>query len=179
MSMIHDIIKIKYISDGYLPDYPYHMISDEEMCNAFISDSNDDVFHYYYPCINSDLEDAYNKLTSAIRYHITSLLSSAEVSPRLPDWVYSYMLGSTIGPRSEILDKHDLLVMLNLDNIDDIFTSQAATSCLDISKNWIKKLPNIDTVEFEGKTISTRPPTMFGEPHVVKSLRLQQINLGR
>lgn len=179
MNMIHDIIKIKYVSEGYLANYPYHMISDEEMCNAFLNDSNDDAFHYYYPCINPNLEDAYNRLTSAIRYHVCQFLSNTEVSPFLPDWVYSYMLGSTIGPRSETLDKHDLLVMLNLDNIDDIFTPEAAASCLDISKNWIKKLPNINTVEFEGNTISTRPPTMFGEPHVVKSLRLQQVNLSR
>ena len=34
---IHDLIKIKYIREGYLPNYPYHMISDEEVFNAFIN----------------------------------------------------------------------------------------------------------------------------------------------
>ena len=36
MSLLHDIIKIKYTRLGYLPNYPYHLISDEEMFNAFI-----------------------------------------------------------------------------------------------------------------------------------------------
>lgn len=179
MSVIHDIIKIKYVREGYLPNYPYHMISDEEMCNAFINDSGNDVFHYYYPCLNSSLEDSYNDLVNAIRYHIRQLVSDIEVSPSLPDWVYSYMLGSTIGPRSSVLDRHDLLVMLNLDNIDDIFTPQAAASCLEVSTNWIKKLSTSEQVEYNGEMISTRPPTMFGEPHVIKSLRLQQVDLNR
>ncbi len=34
--LTHDIIKIQYSREGYLPDYPYHMISDREMFNAFI-----------------------------------------------------------------------------------------------------------------------------------------------
>ena len=43
MSLIHDIIKIKYINLGYLPNYPYHMISDREMFDAFIDlSSNED-----------------------------------------------------------------------------------------------------------------------------------------
>ena len=36
MSLIHDAIKIKYIELGYLPDTPYHLISDAEMCDAFL-----------------------------------------------------------------------------------------------------------------------------------------------
>ena len=37
MSFVHDVIKIKYAREGYLPDLPYHLISDEEMCDAFIN----------------------------------------------------------------------------------------------------------------------------------------------
>lgn len=35
MSFIHDIIKIKYIREGYLSNIPYHLVSDEEMFYAF------------------------------------------------------------------------------------------------------------------------------------------------
>lgn len=37
MSLVHDLIKIKYVREGYLPNYPYHLISDSEMCDAFIN----------------------------------------------------------------------------------------------------------------------------------------------
>ena len=47
--MIHDVIKIKLSREGYLPDYPPHLISDEEMCRAFIRHATDrsttDWFH--------------------------------------------------------------------------------------------------------------------------------------
>ena len=36
MSYIHDIIKIKYVREGWLPNWPYHLISDQEMCDAFL-----------------------------------------------------------------------------------------------------------------------------------------------
>jgi hypothetical protein len=42
MSLIHDIIKIKYTRLGYLPNYPYHLISDAEMFDAFINLSGTD-----------------------------------------------------------------------------------------------------------------------------------------
>ena len=52
--MIHDIIKINLSRGGYLPDYPPHLISDEEMCHAFISHEGTnrgiiDWFHSNYP----------------------------------------------------------------------------------------------------------------------------------
>ena len=34
--LLHDRIKAMYIKLGYLPDYPYHLISDAEMLEAFI-----------------------------------------------------------------------------------------------------------------------------------------------
>ena len=60
-----------------------------------------------------------------------------------------------------------MLVFLNVDNIDDVFTLEACKGCLFISKQWISKL---DT-----KLLDHRPPTMFGEPHVLKYIRLNSI----
>ena len=37
MTFIHNNIKIKYVNLGYLPNWPYHLISDEEMFDAFMS----------------------------------------------------------------------------------------------------------------------------------------------
>lgn len=34
---IHDLIKIQYIRQGYLPNIPYHLISDIEMLDAFLA----------------------------------------------------------------------------------------------------------------------------------------------
>ena len=42
MSFIHDIIKIKYSKLGYLPSYPYNLISDKEMFQAFINLSDEE-----------------------------------------------------------------------------------------------------------------------------------------
>lgn len=232
---IHDIIKIEYIRQGYLPDYPYHLISDKEMFDAFICDeiivSKDDAlkikqgdsslwespkkyvtlhglsyfefivyddkeallirgskdklsqfrdilgivtecklseecyFAVNYP-LPEGLDDEYNNLVSSISYHISAYFEMLERGEEavLPDWVYSYMNGSVIGPNSPQLDIHDLLVMINLDNIDDKFTLSAQLSCLEISKKWVDKLPPSKNV--------MRPPTMYGEPHVIKSLRI-------
>ena len=75
------------------------------------------------------------------------------------------MLGNVIGPKSSQQDIHDLLVMLDVDNIDDVFTPLACEACYDVSKSWINKFPDAQKEH--------RPPTCFGEPHVVKSLRLR------
>lgn len=71
-NIIHDLIKIRYVNEGYLPNWPYHMIADDEMCDAFIRLEQDinnkglpDGPYYYkgyfflmYPllnqCLNSD-----------------------------------------------------------------------------------------------------------------------------
>lgn len=179
MSLTHDIIKMKYVEEGYLPNYPFHMISDSEMCDAFLKAANvpleenepfiadDTVTSYFldtYPCVDDSLGSSYNQLIDSILWHIDQLKRSTEDEYTLPDWVYSYMLGVVIGPESEILDIHDLLVLMNLDNIDDIFTLEASKLCLKISTNWVARFP-LDTRKH-------RNPTIFGEPHVIKYLRL-------
>ena len=39
--LAHDIIKITYVREGYLKNFPHHLISDEEMCVAFIQKVGD------------------------------------------------------------------------------------------------------------------------------------------
>lgn len=167
MSLVHDLIKIKYVREGYLPNYPYHLISDQEMCDAFINNELN-YFDDNYPCLDTSIQDEYNELKSCIQYHISRLNNPLE-SVELPDWVCSYMLGQVISINSDTLDKHDLLVSLSLDNIDDIFTVAASKSCLQISKEWIKRLNPTKR--------DHRPPTMFGEPHVIKSIRMNSIDV--
>lgn len=233
---IHDIIKIEYIRQGYLPDYPYHLISDIEMFNAFLVDelkidkesaskvkqnsstlwespksyvtvhglasfefthegdtellvirgsrsklsqfnemlglncecnvSPDCYFAVNYPLLYDSLKEAYDELVDCLYYHIDTYLDSLSTvnTVMIPNWVYSYMNGAVIGVNSDQPDVHDFLVLLNLDNLDDVFTEQICRSCLDISKKWIDKLPPSKNVK--------RPPTMYGEPHVIKSLRI-------
>lgn len=169
--------KILLVREGYLSNYPYHMIAKDEMCNAFLSLTEDGqgMFYYMYPLIDETLSEQYDTLVSAIKYHLQNYISVEDYI--LPDWVYSYMLGSTISSVSNKRDIHDLLVLLNLDNIDDVFTAQAALSCYEISKKWIEKLQNVTTVTYNNTQISDRPPTIFGEPHVIKSLRLMQVDI--
>lgn len=178
--LIHDIIKIKYVNEGYLPNYPYHLISIEEMCDAFMSSDNTGYFFDSYPCLDNSLTEPYNQLVTVIRYYINELKeytrSDAYNDYKLPDWVYSYMLGEVISINSDILDIHDLIYPLGVDNIDDIFDAKASIACYQVSKAWVNKLGSLETVEIEGKSYSSRPPTMFGEPHVVKSIRLNITN---
>ena len=178
---IHDIVKINMIREGYLPNYPYHLISDEEMCDAFLPylyDEDDPLsgyetfksaeFNYfrdYYPLVHPQLEDEYKTLVSEIGWHLNQLKLSDRDSYVLPNWIYSYMLGSTLGPKSDVMDLHDMFVLLDTDNLFDEFTFDCARACYDVSVNWLKKLPASQKIH--------RPPTIFGEPHVLKSLRLQ------
>lgn len=171
MSMIHTIIKINLSREGYLPNLPPHLISDTEMCDAFLprldGNESDNIISYFYdnyPCVCDELSDEYRELVSGIDYHLNLLRNSAEDTHVLPDWVYSYMLGSVVSTNSSIKDKHDLLVLLNVDNIDDDFTADAAIRCYRTSEKWLKRLST-------GK-LDHRPPTMFGEGHVLKSLRI-------
>ena len=182
---IHDVIKIRLVREGYLPDYPYHLISDEEMCDAFMpykydesdpfagyedfKNTSPNYFQDYYPLVHPQLEDEYKVLVSEIAWHLNELKQSKSASYRLPYWVYSYMIGSTIGPDSDILDKHDLFVLLGVDNLYDDFTFDCARACYNESSQWLKKLPPDRRVH--------RPPTIFGEPHVVKSARLRALDL--
>lgn len=167
---IHNLIKIKYTREGYLPNYPHHLISDVEMCDAFLNPDEAKPSYFYdnYPCLDQSLQDKYNDLVSALRTHIDRLKSSKDASYELPEWVYSYMLGSVISINSPELDKHDLFVLMNMDNIDDEFTADISASCYELSKRWLSKLPMSKR--------DNRVPTMFGEPHVIKYLRL--LNVG-
>lgn len=165
--LTHDIIKITYAEQGYLPDFPYHLISDAEMFDAFIYNDNN-FFTSNYPCPHG-MEEEYSALVSAIKYHIVKYRTgqasiTSESTYTLPDWIYSYMLGATVGPNSPELDRHDLFVLLGMDNMDDEFTPAIYTAIYNKSQRWLYKLM---TAEREH-----RPPTMFGEPHVIKSLRL-------
>lgn len=176
MSLIHDIVKMQLVRSGYLPNYPYHMISDTEMCDAFLHTSvnragNVELIGYFsdmYPCLSDDLKQPYDALVNEILLHLNKLKLSTKDSYVLPDWIYSYMLGVVVGPFSNSADIHDLLVLLNLDNIDDIFTAEAARACYKISNSWLKK-PSEDS--------ETRYATIFGEPHVIKSLRVSRIDI--
>lgn len=169
MSLVHDIIKIQLVREGYLPNYPYHLISDEEMCDAFLNDSGTSYFDYYYPCVNNDLLDAYQELKSQMYYHI-HLLKSSISEYVLPDWVYSYMLRSVISVHSDKADIHDMLVLMGMDNMDDIFTASVSARCYEISSSWVQK--------YSADTREHRPPSMFGELHVIKSLRIDNAKVG-
>lgn len=181
---IHDIIKIHLVQEGYLPDYPYHLISDEEMCDAFLPYVYDEADPYAgytefqnasisffkdnYPLIHPQLEDEYKLLVSEIAWHLNQLKQYKGAEYKLPYWVYSYMLGSVLGPNSDILDLHDLFVLLGTDNLYDEFTVTCARACYDKSVTWLKKLPTERKLH--------RPPTIFGEPHVIKACRLQALD---
>lgn len=196
-TFINDIAKIALVRLGYLPDYPYHLISNEELADAFFTtkslpDSSEldttyvndsDMFHtvYYLPMTWAGLEEPYQLLHDTIRQIVFTWkqlqkgsVSTKEISvagitytidaAELPEWIYSYMFSIVITETSPILDIHDLLVLLDKDNINDEFTLDAAQKCYEVSQKWVVRVVG-------GKR---RPATIFGEPHVVKSLRLQQ-----
>ena len=74
MILVHDYIKIKYTREGYLPDYPYHMISDDEMIEAFMkSDSDEGFFFDNYYVKDESLKEQYTTLVQTIRFHIDIL----------------------------------------------------------------------------------------------------------
>lgn len=200
---IHDVIKIKFSRDGYLPNLPYHLISDEEMCDAFITlpESVDsyitedyfgptvedtkttiDWFHSYmsdehpmffkdnYPLIDDEIRTPYKTLVNRIFYEIQEFKKNVNDDRELPAWIYSYMLGICIGPMSDKLDIHDMIFAMGTDNIEDDYNIYCAEKCLEISTNWLKKIiVSQDEIK--------RPPTMFGEPHVLKAIRLDQESL--
>lgn len=166
---IHNVIKLKYVNEGYLPNYPYHLISDEEMCGAFLNESGSCYFYDKYYCVDDMLSAEYTELVSAIKQQLSIFISSTSPDRRLPDWVYTYMLGEVVSDESPTEDKHDLLMLLNLDNIDDVFTPQASASCFKISKIQLSKIPD--------KQREGRVPTIFGDPGVIKQLRLMQLEV--
>lgn len=188
MSLIHDIIKIKYSNMGYLPGYPYHLISDKEMFDAFIClDSKDETKvkqeHFFddnYPnpfeeedilykkldkegnvVSEVSLKDEYGRLKDYIVDCIIKYIE--DDSYTIPDWIYTYMIGEVIYNDSAYLDIHDALVLLgDADNIDNKFTNRDCALCYATSLKYISTL-----------TSGIRPPTVFGEPHVIKQLRLE------
>lgn len=177
MSFLHDTIKINLIRQGYLSNYPYHMISDSEMCDAFLSESNTGFFFDNYPLLDKELEKPYNDLVSAIRYYINQLKSPHSDDYVFPDWVYSYMLGSTISVNSDAYDIQYLADMLNIDIDYGDFSALLSLNCYRISKEWLRKLPQTESQMLDDSNIDTRPPTIFGEPHVVKYLRLLNVSI--
>lgn len=201
--LVHDIIKIKYIREGYLPNYPHHMISTSEMCDAFMRYQsgngpnivNSEYFYDAYTCpleYGSSIYTVWKELQRTLVYYLRTLKYSDDTEYKLPDWVYSYMLGAVIGPQSNTLDIHDLILPLGVDNIDDEFGAAQEQACYEVSKAWISRTKQIEThiiTETEmkkyhlpsdlfnvGDSVKLRPPTIFGEPHVIKSMRLSQIS---
>lgn len=220
--LVKDIIKIRYSNDGYLPDYPYHMIADKEVVKAFADNNGAGFFQDSYPCLVEEAEflASYNQLFLSIMFYIVSEFSLENTDITMPDWVYSYMLGSTISINSDSLDIHDLSVSLGTPNMADEFTAACSEACLNVSKQWLGKydstidvpdiyvgkletLLNISIVStIDGESIYhtsgeepqpievntlydlltkinnnkvfIEPPSMFGEAHVLKALRLQQ-----
>lgn len=162
---IHNYIKITYTNIGYLPGYPYHLISDKEMFDAFLRE--DGFLADYYPCPCEDLQEAYDTLVADMTARINDFL---ENETELPAWIYSYMIQGTIGPQSEEEDISYLYDLCNMDSKTTLaeFSPELARRCYSISKKWIERLPS---------KYADRPYTMFGEPHVVKSLRLDQANI--
>jgi len=180
----HEVIKIQYTYLGYLPSYPAHLISDEEMCEAFLpldypidNDAwaeflNGDklsMFRDYYPLLDPAMEPEYRELVSNIAYHLTQFKESIDDDRSIPDWVLSYMNGSVIGPESDIRDIHDLLALLEIDIMEEEFTKEASSECYKVSEIWLRKLPS--------SQLDHRSPSMFGAPHVIKSLRLSSTEM--
>ena len=151
---------------GYLPDYPYHLISDAEMFDAFLKE--DGFFATYYPCPGRQFEEAYDKLFNYIEDSIIAY--QEDNSKTLPDWIYSYMIMRPITYASSEEDIDYLAEMCNISfsNGLPVFNEALANTCYEISKKWLQKLVS------KG---DDRPPTMFGETHVTKSLRLLQANV--
>lgn len=160
----HDIIKINYINEGYLPNYPYHLTTDREMFEAFLAE--DGYLADNYPCPDESLQDQYDALVAAIREKIDDYLTNGT---ELEPWIYSYMLGATVGINSDIRDIGDLYTLtgLPITTGEAQFTPELAAKCYEISDEWLRK--QVKNTQ--------RPATVFGEPHVFKSLRLSEVNV--
>lgn len=141
----YDIIKIHLSDEGYLPDYPPHLISYEEMCEAFLQkptntseDGNFLEFQYfddYYPLVAESLTKEYEELKLGIRYHFARFLTSVKsFKQELPNWVQSYMLNAVVSVNSSQQDKHWMLTNLQCDNIDDEITAECQEKICKISK---------------------------------------------
>lgn len=169
--LIHNLIKMKLIDEGYLPNYPYHLISDKEMCDAFIGRelSNDGIATYRlngyfidnYPIyhteiISDNLTKSYENLVLSIYCHLQLyLLYKADNKVyEIPDWVYSYMLGAVISINSDKKDIHDLIYPLGVDNIDDDFNQESMVACNMVSMNWLRKANQLTPVALPSEYLS-------------------------
>ena len=180
MSLNTDIVKIKMIKEGYLPNYPPHMISDNEMCEAFLpmdypitdsewdrfmGDDNLSMFKDYYALPDKSLEPQYRELVSGIAKELKAFCDSTSDDRAIPDWILSYMNHSTISNSSDYLDIDGLAILFGIDSLEPEFNGQLSTYCYQVSSSWLKRTNQTD-----------RPATIFGEPHVIKYLRLLKSN---
>lgn len=173
---VYDIIKSMYSMYGFLPNLPYHLISDKEMFDAFMYNTVN-YFGYYYPNMLHDTvlgDTPYNDLKTAICYHIDKAVETgASENPYIPpDWVISYMLGVPISKRSDLRETSYLNGLLGIYSDSNEFDTITSYHCYYESQRWIKKYIKTEYAEYKGQTINVRPPAVFGEPHVVKSGRL-------
>ena len=135
-----------------------------------MNDEHPMFFKDNYPLIDDEIQTPYKTLVNRIFYEIQEFKKNVNDDRELPAWIYSYMLGICIGPMSDKLDIHDMIFAMGTDNIEDDYNIYCAEKCLEISTNWLKKIiVSQDEIK--------RPPTMFGEPHVLKSIRLDQESL--
>ena len=167
--LVHDIIKIRLSEEGFLPDFPYHLISDEEMVDAFMY-NDENMFDVYYPCPDDSLSELYDTLRSFIGSCLSNYL---EHGKEIPDWVYSYMLGRVVNVESNQKDIHDVLVLLGADNLYDEFDVPVYKLIYKVSCKALGSTVHKDT-----GTVSDnyRPATIFAEPHIIKYLRLEQVS---
>ena len=165
---IHDVIKIQYVNIGYLPNRPYALISDKEMFEAFLK-GDECFFSDFYPCPAESMQEKYDALKTCIQEKIAAYLENP-TEVEIPSWVYSYMLMTTITYESENAEISYLYDLLNMETPTGLpdFNEEVATRCYEESEQWLKRIPSVHI---------DRPPTMFGEPHVIKSLRLQEANV--
>lgn len=168
MNHIHTIIKIHYVNEGYLPNYPHHMISDEEMFKAFLNreDPSNSFFYNYYPIPTQALQQEYDALVDCLSKVISDYLADGKA---IPNWAYAYMLGKVISDMSSIADKHDFLVLLDKDNIEDKFDESAAFACYKLSSLLLSRM----APDKRGH----RVPSMFGESNILKHLRLMDLEV--
>lgn len=174
-SMLIDTIKIKYVELGYLPNWPYHMISDEEVLKAFIM--NDVNFYTDNYCSSPDLWDIHINSIDLLQELITVMKRAVsdvlKHKIELPNWIYPYMLGEVVGPKSSTKDIDDLIELCNLKGIvpSGEMTPTLCTTLFKISYAWLMKIPQQQLID-EYHTV----PSIFGEPHVIKSLRLAKLD---
>ena len=169
--LTHDLIKLRLVDSGYLPNLPYHLISDAEMCNAFLGTepARSGISNYQlkgaffdnYPIINSsatpnDLTHSYENLVLTIFCYLNLyLLYKADNKDyTIPDWVYSYMLGAVISVNSSQKDIHDLILPLGVDNIDDVFDEACMAACNNESIDWLRKSNQLTTVAIPDEYLS-------------------------